>query len=233
MTQQNISIQQPKHSWHTSIWVALFGLAFSLVEAAVVIYIRANYYPNGFHFPLQAIDRHIIYTELWREAATLIMLMAVGMLAGYNKASRFAYFLIGFAIWDIGYYVFLKLFIDWPVSILTWDVLFLIPITWFGPVLAPVLLSVLMLFVASSLLRFNFSLNAREWTLLIVASAACIVSFTLEYVTYLNSSSGLKDVVPLSLTYVPQEYPWWIFGVSTALILTALLSYWKRALQSV
>ena len=111
----------------TIFWVSVFGIAFGLVESAVVVYIREMYYPEGFNFPLKAISSRVITTELWREAATILMLIAIGVLAGKNAVQRFAYFLISFAVWDIFYYVFLKLFISWPESFLTWDILFLIP----------------------------------------------------------------------------------------------------------
>ena len=61
------------------------------------------------------------------------MLLAVAYIAGGNGPQRFGYFLLSFGIWDVFYYVFLKVLIGWPESLLTWDVLFLIPLTWVGP----------------------------------------------------------------------------------------------------
>ena len=101
-----------KKTQKTILWVTLFGIGFGMVEAAVVIYMRALYFPDGFSFPINAIADPIVYTELWREFATILMLVAIGIVAGSNKVQRFAYFLISFAVWDIFYYVFLKVFID-------------------------------------------------------------------------------------------------------------------------
>ncbi|UCF15975.1 MAG: hypothetical protein JSW59_00665, partial [Phycisphaerales bacterium] len=73
-------------------------------------------------------------------------------LAGRNRQQRFAYFLTIFAVWDIFYYVWLKILIDWPSTIMDWDVLFLIPVTWASPVLYPVLISLVWLVWAAIIL---------------------------------------------------------------------------------
>jgi len=66
---------------------------------------------------------------------------------------RLAYFLTIFAVWDIFYYIWLKVLLGWPSSIMEWDILFLIPVTWAGPVLAPIILSITMLIGAMLLLQ--------------------------------------------------------------------------------
>jgi hypothetical protein len=73
------------------------------------------------------------------------MLFSVGMLAGKSWRSRWGYAAIAFGIWDIFYYVFLKVLCGWPNSLLDWDILFLLPLPWWGPVLSPVLISLLMI----------------------------------------------------------------------------------------
>jgi hypothetical protein len=85
----------------------------------------------------------LLTTEVWREAATLMMLAAVGWLAGRRGGERLAYGLFAFGLWDIWYYVWLWVLIDWPASLLDWDVLFLIPLRWWGPVLSPMLIAAL------------------------------------------------------------------------------------------
>ena len=62
-----------------------------------------------------------------------------------TRRQRLAYALVAFGVWDIFYYVWLKVLTGWPHSLLDWDVLFLIPLPWWGPVLAPVLISLLMI----------------------------------------------------------------------------------------
>jgi hypothetical protein len=141
----------------------LFGIAFGYVEAAVVVYLRAIYdplrhelhpdRPAGELFPLIRADEleslgkiHVqrLITELGREAATLIMLAAVALAIARNRREWLAAFAVAFGVWDIFFYVFLKVLIDWPASLMTWDILFLLPLPWVGPVLSPVLVALTM-----------------------------------------------------------------------------------------
>jgi hypothetical protein len=113
--------------------VTLFAIAMAWVESAVVFYLRTMidriepYQPN----PLPEFGG-LEKAELTRELATLVMLAAVGWLAGRNWRSRMGYFLVAFGVWDIFYYVFLKVLTGWPRSLLDWDILFLIPLPWWG-----------------------------------------------------------------------------------------------------
>jgi hypothetical protein len=120
------------------LWVAVYAIAMALLEAVVVIYIR--------HGMLRASYDHVTLTgymtiEMWREVGTLVMLIAVGWLAGRQGVERWAYGLFAFGMWDIWYYVWLKVLIDWPITLLDWDILFLLPVRWWGPVLSPVLVA--------------------------------------------------------------------------------------------
>lgn len=125
--------------------VASFAVAMAWMESAVVLYLRTligrldPYQPN----PLPVVGG-LAGAEVIREAATLIMLALVGWLAGRTWRSRLGFFLLAFGVWDIGYYVFLVPLTGWPNSVFDWDILFLIPLPWWGPVLAPVLIAVLM-----------------------------------------------------------------------------------------
>ena len=127
------------------LWFAIFSIAMAFVESAVVVYLRAIFYPEGFTFPLMAMSDYKILVEVLREVATICMLMAVAYLAGKKPWERFAWFMLSFGIWDIFYYVWLKALLDWPSSLLDWDVLFLIPLPWIGPVIAPVSIALLMM----------------------------------------------------------------------------------------
>ena len=152
--------------------ISIFSIAMGFLESSVVVYLREIYYPNGFNFPLAPIDKHIAITKILREAATVIMLFSIGYLAAKSIASRLAWFIFSFAIWDIFYYVFLKLLINWPESLLTDDILFLIPVTWVGPVITPVIVSLSMIFLALVILYFeseNISVKIirLEWILFI------------------------------------------------------------------
>lgn len=176
----------------TLFWVTLFCIAMAMLESSVVIYLREMYYPEGFQFPLKATSYTIAITELFRELATLIMLLSIGMLAGKNKSERFACFIYSFAIWDIFYYVFLYLIINWPLSLLDWDVLFLLPMMWVGPVWAPLLISLLMIFLSQFILYFsrhrqNANLKSREWILLIMGALIVIIAFCKDFYLYMTS----------------------------------------------
>ena len=127
-----------RKSW---VWLTLFSIAMGFLESAVVQYLREISYPGGFEFPLVPIDNRLAVTEVIRESATIMMLIAVSCLSGRTLSERFAWFLYCFAVWDIFYYIFLKFLIGWPASFMTWDVLFLIPAPWVGPVIAPVIVS--------------------------------------------------------------------------------------------
>ncbi len=138
--------------------VFIFGVAFGYIEAAVVVYLREIFYPAGFTFPLpHAFDtdplwKRLLFTEVGREAATVVVIFTAAWLFGTNRRQRFAHFLAIFAVWDIFYYVWLKVLLDWPTSIMDWDILFLIPLPWASPVLAPLLVSLVMLLFAWQIL---------------------------------------------------------------------------------
>jgi hypothetical protein len=135
----NNLLRLKKNDHHSYLWVGIFGIAFGFLEATVVVYLRQLYYPEGFDFPMIWASLELFRIELIRELSTLTMLLSIGILTGRNAIQRFAWFLYAFAIWDIFYYIALKILIGWPPSLLTWDLLFLIPVAWNGPVLAPVL----------------------------------------------------------------------------------------------
>jgi hypothetical protein len=153
-------------------WVVGFGLAFGYVEAAVVVYlreiydpIRAQLYPDieqGALLPLITLEQlrelggnHLrtLGIELGREFATLLMLATIAGAARRRRFEWIAFFMLAFGVWDIAYYGGLKLMIGFPESLWTWDILFLIPVPWIGPVLAPVLVSLAMVGAALAILR--------------------------------------------------------------------------------
>ena len=155
------------------------------LESAVVVYLRELYYPNGFEFPIILIPTQIAVVEIGREAATIFMLIAIAFLTGKNTWTRFAYFMFCFGVWDIWYYIWLKIFLNWPASFLTWDLLFLIPVPWVGPVLAPIIVSVSLIIAAIIILHFEnkgiqFRLTKGEWIGLIVSALLIFTSFILE-----------------------------------------------------
>lgn len=212
-TQQNtISKNKTNPRIYTSLlWVTLFSVAMAMLESSVVIYLRELYYPGGFHFPVQATSYTVAVTELARELATLIMLLAIGILTGRNKQERFAWFIFSFAIWDIFYYVFLYLIIGWPLSLSEWDILFLLPMMWVGPVWAPLLLSLLMIILASTILYFSrqrqhAGLKLQEWTALIAGSITVIIAFCKDFYLFMITHYPTIPFAQLFLSKKSIEY---------------------------
>ncbi|MCX5799919.1 MAG: hypothetical protein NTX17_00810 [Candidatus Eisenbacteria bacterium] len=135
-------------------FLALFSVGMAFVESAVVVYLRALFYPEGFSVSLTSFPRFYYATEIWREAATIVMLCSVALLSARKGWwDRLAYFLWCFGIWDIFYYVWLYALIAWPPSLLSADVLFLIPVPWVAPVIVPVVISWAMIVAAIAILR--------------------------------------------------------------------------------
>jgi hypothetical protein len=172
-------------STRTILLVAVFAVAFAFVESTVVVYLRQILYPEGFTFPLKLATLSQAAVEAVREFATLIMLVVMGTLAGKTTWQRFSYFMIGFGVWDIFYYVWLKVILGWPASVLDWDILFLIPIPWIGPVIAPVLVSLAMIAGGWLILRKeeehgSFHVSRAAIALTLLGSIAILVSFVLD-----------------------------------------------------
>jgi hypothetical protein len=214
------------------IMVAIFAMAMAFLETAVVIYLRELYYPEGFQFPLTSMDSSILKVELFRELATLIMLASIAYFAGSNNSQKFAYFLLSFAIWDLFYYVFLKVFISWPASVFTWDILFLLPSVWVGPVLAPLILSGLMIVLSLLILKTNangrFPISRKEWAFLLLSSILLIVGFTYEYITTYLSNTNVGSLHDFALQYIPQSFNWFIFSLGLLGLVYGISSYHHR-----
>jgi hypothetical protein len=137
-----MDLSQPRARWFL---VVAFATAMAWVESAAVYYLRVlvdrvNPYQQD-PLPNWGLLGQV---ELGREAATLVMLLTIGLLAGRTWQTRLGYTAIAFGVWDIFYYVFLRAMGPWPASLFDWDVLFLLPLPWWGPVLAPVSIAALM-----------------------------------------------------------------------------------------
>ena len=187
------------------LWLILFGVGFAMVEAAVVIYLRQLLHVEGSNITLSGIPRGIFTVEIVREFTTLVMLISVGVLAGSRPMGRFGSFIIAFGVWDIFYYVFLSMFHGWPRSFLDWDLLFLIPVPWMAPVLAPVLVSCGLIFSGYWLLireqqKKRIVVSLSDWIIEAVATVLILYSFT-------NNNS----------VSTPEVFSWIIFLAGLAL----------------
>ena len=215
----------------TFIWTGIFSIAMGVLEAIVVVYLRQVYYPDGFYFPLQFITPEMMYVEWTRETATVIMLAALGIIAGRDNLNRFLYFLFSFAIWDLVYYAALKIFLDWPASLLTWDILFLIPVPWISPVLAPVICSAAMIvmsvtFMYKREMHRGFKIRTTEWILTLTGAALILLSFVEDFLMLIiqsdfdtKANSGFWET---AARFVPVTFNWWLFGAGMVLILTSI-----------
>ncbi len=177
----------------------VFGITFGYVEAAVVVYLRTIYEPLRQSvsprppyelFPLITVEQLRaagtdtvvrFITELGREAATILMLAAVALAVARTFQEWAAAFLIAFGVWDISFYAFLKVLIHWPASLLTWDLLFLIPVPWVSPVIAPVIVSLSMIGCGLVALRRPIQIHAPQWGAILLGGLIVVVSFTLDY----------------------------------------------------
>jgi len=227
--------------FRTLLIVTLFFIALGYIESAVVIYMREILYPAGFQFPLAPIKMDLAVTEIFREAATLVILICIGMMTGRTFSEGFAWFLYSFAIWDIFYYVFLKLLIGWPESFMTWDILFLIPTTWVGPVITPVIVSLTMILLSMILVYYNrkfdkVKINWIEWCLLIIGSVILILSWTWDYSAFIFEHYTFREIwsVPgdelynVASQYIPRKFYWGIFWVGEGVILAGMFLLLKR-----
>jgi hypothetical protein len=224
----------PIVSWkRTVVAVLLFGSAFGYLEAAVVTYLRQlheparqRFYPGRSPhelFPLLTLDQlrtaggeqqRTLAVEIGREAATIIMLAAVALAVARNAGQWAAAFVIAFGSWDIAFYVFLKVLLGWPASLLTWDILFLIPVPWASPVLAPMLVSAAMISVGVWHLRREarrdpVSINAVQWAGVMIGAVVIVISFAMDYATLMAGG-------------MPHPFNWSVFSAG---LLIGLGSY--------
>lgn len=204
------------------------------VEAAVVYYLRTMvdriepYQPT----PLPVIGR-LGPAEMMREAATMVMLFTVGILAGRNWRSRLAYTSLAFGVWDIFYYVFLKVMCGWPHSLFDWDILFLLPLPWWGPVLAPVSIAGLMIIwgtLASKVepRRPIASPDWRPWGLSAIGAALAL------YVFMADSLRVAGQGVNVVRNVLPIRFNWLLFSLALALMAAPLIQrcrllWWRRS----
>jgi len=194
--------------------VVVFGIAFGYIEAAVVVYLRAIFSPDGFTFPLAefgigALWKRPLLTEVGREAASMVLIFSAAWLFGRNFRQRFAYFSTIFAVWDIFYYIWLKVLIDWPSSLMDWDILFLIPTVWVAPVAAPVLVSLTLLIFAVIILYHDccgraIKVTPLDWLGFVIAGVVVVVSFII---------AGLYIAQPDFRSF----FYWPMFGLGEAL----------------
>ncbi|HEV8702046.1 MAG TPA: hypothetical protein VGV60_12305 [Candidatus Polarisedimenticolia bacterium] len=207
------------------VYVALFALAMAYVEAAVVVYLRLVYGITDLVRDVAAYDPALAAIEVGREAATLVMLLAVGLAAGRSAQARAGFTLFAFGLWDILYYSWLRILIGWPRTLLDPDLLFLIPLPWWGPVLAPVLISVLSiaagwLAVARDDRGIGLDPGRAGWACVAGGVLAALYAFMADALKALPAS-------PEALSRLrPSPFPWPVYSAGLLLMSLAL---WRAA----
>jgi hypothetical protein len=209
------SLQTSLARW---LMVVVYAIAMAWVESAVVFYIRTHVDRIEPHqpepLPLIGVLGPV---ELIRELATMVMLFTVGCLAGQTRQSRLGYMAVAFGIWDIFYYIFLKVMCDWPHSLLDWDILFLLPLPWWGPVLAPVLISLLMISWGTLASQFEQTCtpalsNHRAWILNFAGVALALYVFMADAIAIAH-----RGIVAIR-TVLPEKFNWPLFCLALLLM---------------
>ena len=198
-----------------------------LFEAVVVIYLREIFYPAGFYFPLKEIPLRFLSIEIAREISTIIMLIAISIIAGKNLLEKFCYFIYSFSIWDIFYYVWLKVTLNWPSSLFNYDILFLIPVPWVAPVLAPVICCITMIFIGIGML-YVYEKNGAiphikfsDLILILSGGIIIIISFVVDYISWVARGNRVDQ-------FVPVKYYWGLLITGNLLALISFLRVYLR-----
>jgi hypothetical protein len=189
-----------------AVAILVFAVAMAYVESAVVVYLRAALGAGtGDVFPIDLSSEAVPFgaIELGREAATLVMIGAVGWIVGRRGWERLAWAAVVFGAWDIAYYFWLWVFSGWPYSLATWDLLFLLPLPWAGPIWAPIVVSLLLIGFGLALAsRYRAGLEAAAGAPhlvgLLLGGLVVIVSFVLNATVVLDGG-------------VPTDFAWPVF----------------------
>jgi hypothetical protein len=201
--------------WKRWCVVILLAAAMAFMEAATVVYLRTIVDRLDPHQPQPLpFSAGLERTELLREVATLTLVACAAWLAGRTSRQRFASFLVIFGTWDLLYYVFLASIGPWPRSVWDWDVLFLIPLPWWGPVIAPAAIAVLMLLAGTLASQAPAGIwpRPRAW-LLAGAGALCALSVFMR--DALAASGGGPAAIRAAQ---PTRFEWPLFLVGLCLM---------------
>jgi hypothetical protein len=218
-----------KRRW---IFVAVFAAAMAWMESAAVAYLRTvvdrvePYQPD----PLPIAPR-LGEAELVREFATLVMLFAAGWLAGSTRRTRLGYSLIAFGVWDILYYVFLKIITGWPHSIWDWDVLFLLPLPWWGPVIAPVAIAAIMILFGTLAIQLrgnNQALWPSRWAWRLNLSGVALALFVFMSDAIYALDGGIEAI----RNTLPNQFNWLLFILALALIAAPIGDIFNKVWRS-
>jgi len=213
--------------------VFVFAVAMAWVEAATVCYLRTlvgriePYQPNP--LPVQG---QLGVIELVREAATLVMLAGVGWLAGKNWRTRLGYGAVAFGVWDIWYYIFLKQMTGWPASWLDWDILFLIPVPWWGPVIAPVCISLLLIVGGTIVTQFDES-GRKIWPGSLTLSLNLAGTILSLFIFMADALLAVNKGPAAVRNVLPTQFDWPLFTLALLLMSAPVLEMVRRLFRQI
>ena len=184
--------------------VIIFAIAMAYFESAVVVYLRAMYGIKDLVRDTNMVADAYTFIEIGREAATIIMLFLVGVIAGKTWKQKISFAILAFGIWDILYYFWLYIFIQWPKSLFEWDILFLIPLPWWGPVITPILISILLIVISYLIIvETKFKITPFDWTIYGLAVVTILYTFMEDSINVIIFSGGsLTEVRPTSFNWI-------------------------------
>ena len=207
----------PRKALWRGIWVVIFAIAFSWVESSVVVYLREIYFEGSFYFPIvlewkdgKLLVDNLMRIEFGREIATILMLVAVGCAAGRHALQRFCFFMIAFGVWDIFYYIWLWVMVRWPESLMTWDLLFFVPLPWVGPVITPVLIALAMAIAGSLVIYYDETHGIRQWrwfdwAVEMTCALLMIIAFCWDWKNIMQIADiGERNGIPV-------VFAWWLY----------------------
>lgn len=209
----------------TAVVVLAFGAAMGYLEAAVVVYLRAALGLGSAGAALThdpAAFGAYGGVEIARELATLAMIAAVGWLAGRGGVERLAWASVAFGTWDIVYYVGLRVVSGWPPSLDAWDILFLVPVPWVGPVWAPIVVSAAL--IGFGLAAAHRLRSGRPFRVGSVRAVAATVGAGLIIVSFLVDGGRVRA------DQMPAWSGWPLFG--TGMLLGSLAAATALAARS-
>ena len=186
------------------ILVGIFAIAMAYLESAVVVYLRAMYSIKDLLRDTPLLTDPYTVIEVGREAATLVMLIIIGIISGNTWQKRIAYSIYAFAIWDIFYYIWLFLFIQWPKSLFEWDILFLIPLPWWGPVITPVIISFLLILISYLvIIDAKFKITSFDWIIFSLSIIMILFTFMEDSIkTILSGGKNINEVRPTDFNWI-------------------------------
>ena len=127
-----------------------------------------------------------------------------------NALQKFCFFVIAFGIWDIFYYIWLWVMVGWPESLMTWDLLFFVPLPWVGPVITPVLIALTMAIAGSLIIYYEekgcmIAWRWYDWVIELGCGSLMIVAFCWDWKNIIRLPGGVP------YTGIPNPFAWWLY----------------------